>query len=97
MKWRDKFYVDRALPFGGASAPNIFNRSADLLCWIFCDNSIHFEEDDHYHYYDDFFSCGQPNSNQCLNGLNDCLELAKELGVEIERVKTFLTTTRCLI
>ena len=89
MYWRDKIYVELALPFGGASAPNIFNRSVDLLYWIFCDNSIHITEDDIDRYHDDFFSCGPPNSDQCLNGLNDCLELAKELAVEIEQLKTF--------
>ena len=31
MKWRDKFYVDLALPFGLRSAPKIFSRFADVL------------------------------------------------------------------
>ena len=77
MNWRDQFYVDLALSFRGASGSHIFNRSADLLCWIFCDNSIHIKEDDIDRYYDDFFSCAPPNSDQCLNGLNDCLKLAR--------------------
>ena len=31
MRWRDKFYVDLALPFGLRSAPSIFNTVADSL------------------------------------------------------------------
>ena len=34
MKWRGKFYIDLALPFGLRSAPFIFNSIADLVEWI---------------------------------------------------------------
>ena len=31
MKWRDHYFVDRALPFGLCSAPYIFNSLADVF------------------------------------------------------------------
>ena len=34
MKWRGKYFVDLALPFGLRSAPFIFNSVADMLEWI---------------------------------------------------------------
>lgn len=38
MKWRDKSYVDLALPFGLRSAPLIFNSFADMLEWLLRNN-----------------------------------------------------------
>ena len=34
MVWRDKYYVDMALPFGLRSAPFIFTAIADMVQWI---------------------------------------------------------------
>ena len=34
MKWRNKFYVDMALPFGLRSAPYIFTSIADMVQWM---------------------------------------------------------------
>ena len=34
--------------------------------------------------------------NRCLNGLNDCLELAKELGGDIEQLRNFFLQLVCL-
>ena len=36
--WREKFYIDRCLPFGLRSAPGIFNEYAEALEWILCNN-----------------------------------------------------------
>ena len=38
MKWRDKYYVDMALPFGLCSAPYIFTSIADMVKWILTHN-----------------------------------------------------------
>ena len=35
MKWRNKYFVDLALPFGLRSAPGIFNTLADLFEWFY--------------------------------------------------------------
>ena len=34
MMWRDKYYVDMALPFGLRSAPYIFTAIADMVQWM---------------------------------------------------------------
>ena len=34
MQWRDKYFIDMALPFGLHSAPYIFSSVADLAEWI---------------------------------------------------------------
>ena len=34
MRWRDKVYVDKVLPFGLRSAPKVYNAVADALLWI---------------------------------------------------------------
>ena len=40
MMWRDKLYVDTALPFILRSAPKIFNAVADALQWIMERNGV---------------------------------------------------------
>ena len=54
MMWRDKLYVDTALPFGLRSAPKIFNAVADALQWIMERNGV----PELLHYLDDFESLG---------------------------------------
>ena len=61
---------------------------------FFSDVSHYLDEEDIDHYCNDFFTCGPPNSDQCLNGLNDCMKLSEELGVGIKQIKTFLPTTQ---
>ena len=34
MRWREKTYIDSALPFGLRSAPKVFNAVADAMQWI---------------------------------------------------------------
>ena len=53
MCWEGNYYVDLALPFGVARAPNIFNRGGDLLECIFGDSDS-INEEDIQHYFDDF-------------------------------------------
>ena len=52
-KWRDRFFYDIVLAFGGRSSPFIFNNFADILNWIV---SVFFEIPNLLHYLDDFFS-----------------------------------------
>ena len=60
MKWRSKFYVDLALPFGLCSAPYIFNCVAELVEWILVNN---YKVPDLLHYLDDFITAGPPDSS----------------------------------
>ena len=51
MKWEDKVYVDKVLPFGLRSAQKLYNAVANALLWIL----VHFDGVDGLHYLDDFF------------------------------------------
>ena len=57
MQWRDRYFVDMALPFGLRSAPFIFKSIADLLEWILRNNR---GVDFLHHYLDDFHTLGPP-------------------------------------
>ena len=59
MKWRDKYYVDMALPFGLRLAPYIFTSIADMVEWILTHN---YGVDFLCHYLDDFITLGLPAS-----------------------------------
>ena len=59
--WRDKLYVDTALPFRLRSAPKIFNAVADALQWIMECNGV----PEMLHYLDDFLIFGVPESLDC--------------------------------
>lgn len=83
MRWRDKLYVDKVLPFGLRSAPKIYNAVADALLW-----TLRREGVDAIHYLDDFLLAGAPDSDQCGLGLRSSLEWCRQLGVPIAAHKT---------
>ena len=84
MQWREKFYVDLALPFGLRSAPKIFSQFADILQHILSNVSSVFIQ----HYLDDFLILGRPNSDECGNGLSKCIAVCEQLGVPLASEKT---------
>ena len=61
MVWRDKLYVDGALPFGLRSAPKLFTALADGLLWIMGHHGIA----ESLHYLDDLLILGAGGSQQC--------------------------------
>ena len=77
MKWRSKFYVDLALPFGLRSAPYIFNCVAELVEWMLVNN---YKVPDLLHYLDDFITAGPPDSPQCAQNLSTALLVCDRLG-----------------
>ena len=80
MRWRGKFYVDLALPFGLRSAPFIFTQLADALQWIAQHNYfIRWL----LHYLDDFLTAGSPNTNECQGALDLLISLCASLGVPL--------------
>ena len=84
MMWRDKFYVDTALPFGLRSAPKIFNAVADALQWIMERNGV----PELLHYLDDFLIFGGTESLECQQALEKALQLCLKLGVPVAKSKT---------
>lgn len=83
MSWKDKLYVDTALPFGLRSAPKIFSAVADALQWILADQGV-----GSLHYLDDFILFGSPDSPECRQALEKALQICKRLGVPIAVHKT---------
>ena len=49
MKWENRVFFDRALPYGLRSAPKIFNAVADALEWIVKDLGVQYL----WHYLED--------------------------------------------
>ena len=84
MRWRDKLYIDSALPFGLRSAPKIFNAMADALQWIFEQWGVATV----LHYLDDYLVLGAPSSAECQQALDVALSLCRQLGVPIAVHKT---------
>ena len=83
MVWRDKLYVDGALPFGLRSAPKLFTALADGLLWIMGRHGIA----ESLHYLDDFLVLGAGGSQQCGDALQISLRLCRILGVPIANRK----------
>ena len=76
MRWRGKYYLDMALPFGLRSAPYIFTAIADVVEWILTHNyGVTFLR----HYLDDFMTLGPPDSPVCHNNLQACIRLCSIL------------------
>ena len=79
ISWRDKLYIDAALPFGLRLAPKIFNAIADALEWISRRQGVNHG----WHYLDDFLVAGRPGTEECLNSLNTMLCLCELLGLPL--------------
>ena len=79
MKWEDKLYVDRVLPFGLRLAPRIFSAVADAIQF----GAIMRGVKNITHYLDDFVILGSPGSDQCRRDLVIMTELCAELGVPL--------------
>ena len=92
MKWEDRVFVDRALPFGLRSAPKIFNAVADALEWIVKDLGVQ----QLWHYLDDYITCGAPESDECQSNLQMLVDVCRHLGVPLANEKLEGPTT-CLV
>ena len=94
MKWRGKYFVDLALPFGLRSALFIFNSVADMDEWILLQR--------HHlsyllHYLDDFIAAGSPNSSQCSLNLQTALSVCQKLGLPLHPGKCVGPSTRLVV
>ena len=94
MRWRGKYYVDMALPFGLRSAPHIFTAIADVVEWMLAHNyGVTFLR----HYLDDFMTLGPPASPVCHHNLQACIRLCSILGLPLHLHKLEGPTTRLSI
>ena len=78
MQWRDRLYIDTALPFGLRSAPMIFTALADALQWVLEQEGIEV-----LHYLDNFLVFEASDA-----ALKRALEICTRLGVPIASHKT---------
>lgn len=89
MKWEDRVFVDRALPFGLRSAPKIFNALADALEQIVKDLGVQ----QLWHYLDDYITCGAPDSDECQFNLQMLVDVCRHLGFPLAEEKLEGPTT----
>ncbi|KAK3752126.1 hypothetical protein QZH41_019254, partial [Actinostola sp. cb2023] len=80
MRWRGKFYVDLALPFGLRSAPFIFDSIATMVEWILVNN---YQVSDLVHYLDDFITTGPADTDVCARNLSIALQATSSMGTTI--------------
>ena len=93
MKWRSRYYMDLALPFGLRSAPYIFNLVADLVEWILRHN---YQITDLLHYLDDYITAGPPNSPQSEQNLAIASSVCMALGLPLHHAKK-VGPTSCMV
>ncbi len=91
FRWRNRFFVDKCLPFGLRSAPFLFNMVADALQWIL---EAHFNVTNSFHYLDDFFFAGQHTDKACDKAFSDMIFLCERLGVPLKPEKLVRPTTQ---
>ena len=80
MKWRDRIYIDKVLPFGLRSAPIIFTALADALQWLIKQEGVGFIE----HYLDDYITIGKGDSDECAGNLEIMKRVCTKTGMPIE-------------
>ena len=80
IRWRDRTYVDRALPFGLRSAPKIFSALADLVAWVLDQQGIRHQ----LHY---LLFLGAPDSLQGAESLAVASRVFEMLGIPVAPTK----------
>ena len=83
MKWADKIYVDRALPFGLRSAPLIFSAVAGGLQWAMEERCVTWVK----HYVDDLITVGE-TLKECSRNVIVMHETCDESDMQLNRRKT---------
>ena len=82
IKWRDKFYFERILPFGLHSSPVIFNSVADAVEWIL---KHKFSIQTLLHYLDDFLNVANQSHSSAQRQLDIILKSFAILGFQLWR------------
>ena len=71
VSWQGDTYLDKALPFGLRSAPNLFSAITDAMMWILHDRGV----ERALHYLDDFLVLGPATQPDCQRDLDTVLSL----------------------
>ena len=83
MRWRNRTYIDKVLPFGLRSAPIIFTAVADALQWLIKQEGVDFLD----HYLDDYVTMGIAGSNECAENVRTIERVCSKTGIPIEEEK----------
>ena len=83
VQWKERIYVDAALPFGLRSAPKLFTALADTLEWMVRQHGAQHI----WHYLDDFLTCGAAGSQECRLNLQLLVDICNYLGVPLAEEK----------
>ena len=84
IQWEGATYIDRALPFGLWSAPNLLSALTDTMMWFLHKRGV----ETALHYLDNFLILGPPGSTACQEALEITLALCGEPGFPIASEKT---------
>ena len=76
MKWQERAFADKVLPFGLRSAPIIFTAFADALQWLIQKQGV----ESIFHYLDDFITVGKPGSPECEINMKIMEQMCKDTG-----------------
>ena len=79
IMWDQRVYVDRALPFGLRSAPNIFSAVLDMIAWAFYRLGIQHQ----VHYLDDFLFLEPPSTRGAASVIDVALRALDYLGFPV--------------
>ena len=88
--WEGYYFIDVRLSFGGRSSPGIFNRFADLVCWVL-QNVYHLLST--VHYSDDFFLVSGAIMDNAKCDLNTLRTAFQTLNIPIAPDKLVGPTT----
>ena len=78
--WENYYFIDVRLSFGSRSSPGIFNKFADLVCWILI-NKCNLEST--VHYSDDFLLVSGTEYVTARHRLDVLIKLFKDLNIPL--------------
>ena len=93
FKFDEKFYFDKALPFGCSISCATFEMFSTFLEWAARRESM---DDNIEHYLDDFLFGGKAGTNHCWLTMSKFFNLCERLGVPIAQDKTVWPVTTIL-
>ena len=89
IQWQGRWYVDKCLSFCLHSSPALFDQLATAIEWILHHN---YKLTHIIHYLDNFFTAGQPNSNECARNMKIMNYLCYRIGSPTKLVEEDPTT-----
>ncbi len=83
MRWKDKVFVDGALPFGLRSAPLLFTALGDTVEWVATQKGATWLR----HYIDNFVTVGKAGTDECARFMDAFKVVCRILGMPLDEKK----------